>query len=75
MFGFVTAAAKGTRTCLWPKKVRLENTGNYEIYNPQALSSALAVAPAQILHRQDFAWAPQPGSLGYKFHRSLCFEV
>ena len=45
MFGFVTAAAKGTRTCLWPKKVRLENTRNYEIYNPQALSSALAVAP------------------------------
>ena len=40
-FQDVTAAAKGTRICLWPKKVRLQNTENYEIYNPQALSSAL----------------------------------
>ena len=30
------------KTCLWPKKVRLQNTGNYEIYDPQALSSTLA---------------------------------
>ena len=39
----ISAAATGTRTCIWPKKVRLQNTGNYEIYNPQALSSALTL--------------------------------
>ena len=39
----VTAAAKGTRTCLWSKKIGLQITRNYEIYNPQALSSTLAL--------------------------------
>ena len=46
------------------KKARLQNPGDYEIYNPQALSSALA-----------FLECHSPGPLGYKFHRSVAFEV
>ena len=39
-----TAATKGTRTCLWSKKLELKaQRTRYVIYNPQALSSALAL--------------------------------
>ena len=34
-------AAKDTRICLWPKKARLLNIGNCEIYNPQALNDTV----------------------------------
>ena len=60
----VTSSSKDTITKLDSKKVRLQNLGDYEIYNPQALSSALT-----LLGRHS------PGPLGYKFHRSLAFEV
>ena len=63
----VTSSCKGTITKLnyiESKKVRLQNLGDYEIYNPQALSSALTSL-------RD----PSPESSGYKFHRSLAFEV
>ena len=38
----VTSSYKGTITKLGSKKVRLQKLGDYEIYKPQALSSALA---------------------------------
>ena len=37
----VTGSCKGTMTSLQSRKVRLQNTGIYEIYNPQALSNTL----------------------------------
>ena len=55
----VTGSCKGTITSLLSKKVRRQNTGIYRIYNLQALRSALALL----------------GCPGYKFCRSLCFEV
>ena len=60
----VTSSCKGTIAKLESKKVRLQKLGDYEIYNPQALSSALA-----LLGRHS------PGPSGYKFHRPVAFEV
>ena len=54
---------KGIVTRLW-SKVRLQNTGIYRIYNPQALGCAIASLRCHI-----------PGPFGYKFSKSLCFEV
>ena len=42
----VTSSCKSTITKLESKKVRLQKLGNYKIYNPQALSSALALLSA-----------------------------
>ena len=62
-FSHVTNSCKGTITKLECKKVRLQNLGDYEIYNPQALSRALTLLGCHSL-----------GPLGYKFHRTLAFE-
>ena len=58
------AAAKVQELYKDLKMLRLQNTGDYVIYNPQALSSALA----SLGHHN-------PGPLGYKFRRPLRFEV
>ena len=59
----VTSSCKGM-TKLWSKKVKLQNLGDYKIYNPQALSSSLALLGCH-----------SPGPSGYKFRRSPAFEV
>ena len=51
-------------TVVWSKIVGLQNTGSHEIYNPQGLDSTFVL----LKH-------PSPGPSGYKFHRSLYFEV
>ena len=60
----VTSSCKGTITKLESKNVRLQNLENYEIYNCQAVSSALTLLRCH-----------SPGPSGYKFHRPLAFEV
>ena len=60
----VKSSCKGTINKLESKKVRLQNLGDYEIYNPQALSSAVTSLGCH-----------NPGPSGYKFRRPLAFEV
>ena len=60
----VTGSWKGTTTKQESKLIKPQNLRVYEIYNPQALSSALAS-----LGRHS------PGPSGYKFRRPLGFEV
>ena len=60
----VTSSYKGTITKLESKKVRLQKLKDYEIYNPQALSSTLVSLGCH-----------SPGPSGYKFRRPLAFEV
>ena len=60
----VISSCKCTITKLESKKVRLQKLGDYEIYNPWALSSALASLGCH-----------SPKLSSYKFHRPLAFEV
>ena len=55
------AAAKVQELC---KGLRLQNTRDYMNYNPQAISSALALLGGL-----------SPGPLDYKFHKPLCFKI
>ena len=58
------AAAKVHELCKGLKKLDFKNTGDYVIYNPQALSSTRAKRGRH-----------SSGPSGSKLRRPLCFEV